>query len=178
MIVDAGLELLIEEGLDQVSLRKVAAKLNVKAPSLYWHVSDKGDLLTLIAEGIFFRCVEGMPPCSTWQQWLRAFGLSLWRAQNDIRDVGRLILTVRQPHDRLEKLTRDLAERLGELGAPRDSAVSMEASVQALVTGWTGFVQSPSAESLHRIMDVEMVFNQGLDALIRGFDVEAIAPTA
>jgi TetR/AcrR family tetracycline transcriptional repressor len=172
MIVDAALALLGEEGLDQISLRKVAAKLNVKAPSLYWHVSDKGNLLAIIAESVFARCVERMPPCSTWQQWLREFGLSLWRAQSDVRDIGRLILIARQPDERLEELTRDLAVRLGALGVRHDRAVAMQSSVQALVTGWSGFAQGPNAEFLRRIVDVERAFGQGLDAMIRGFEAE------
>lgn len=44
-IVKAALETLDAEGLDGLTLRKVAARLDVQAPALYWHVRSKQDLL-------------------------------------------------------------------------------------------------------------------------------------
>ena len=49
-IADAAREILITEGLQGVSLRKVAGKLGVTAPALYAHVVDKRDLLQTIAD--------------------------------------------------------------------------------------------------------------------------------
>jgi AcrR family transcriptional regulator len=46
----AARELLVSEGLQAVSLRRVAAMLGVTAPALYAHVVDKRDLLQGIAE--------------------------------------------------------------------------------------------------------------------------------
>ncbi|EFV13705.2 hypothetical protein HMPREF9336_01440 [Segniliparus rugosus ATCC BAA-974] len=48
-IVKAGFEVLDEVGLDGLTVRAVAAKLGVKAPSLYWHVRDKQQLLDEMA---------------------------------------------------------------------------------------------------------------------------------
>lgn len=49
-IADAARHILITEGLQGVSLRKVASRLGVTAPALYAHVVDKRDLLQTIAE--------------------------------------------------------------------------------------------------------------------------------
>lgn len=49
-IVEAARALLTEGGLDQLSLRRLAAHLGVTAPALYAHVDDKWDLLRGIAE--------------------------------------------------------------------------------------------------------------------------------
>ena len=49
-IADAARHILISEGLQGVSLRKVASRLGVTAPALYAHVVDKRDLLQTIAE--------------------------------------------------------------------------------------------------------------------------------
>ncbi|MGI8794753.1 MAG: TetR/AcrR family transcriptional regulator [Acidimicrobiales bacterium] len=49
-IADAARTILVNEGLQGVSLRKVAAGLGVTAPALYAHVIDKRDLLQTIAE--------------------------------------------------------------------------------------------------------------------------------
>ena len=51
-IVAAALTLLEEDGPEAVTMRAVAARVGIKAPSLYKHVPDKDDLETLlIAEG-------------------------------------------------------------------------------------------------------------------------------
>lgn len=48
----AALELLEEDGPEAVTMRAVAARIGIKAPSLYKHVPDKDDLETLLmAEG-------------------------------------------------------------------------------------------------------------------------------
>ena len=54
----AAREILVAEGLHNVSLRKVASRLGVTAPALYAHVADKRDLLQGIAESEINRLVE------------------------------------------------------------------------------------------------------------------------
>lgn len=49
-IAQAARDILVSEGLDAVSLRRVAGRLDVTAPALYGHFIDKRDLLQAIAE--------------------------------------------------------------------------------------------------------------------------------
>ncbi|MEU3628803.1 TetR family transcriptional regulator [Amycolatopsis coloradensis] len=51
-ITDAAVDLLDETGLAELSTRRLAAKLGVSSPTLYWHVKDKAELLDLVAEAI------------------------------------------------------------------------------------------------------------------------------
>jgi AcrR family transcriptional regulator len=57
-ISTAARDILVAEGLHNVSLRKVAGRLGVTAPALYAHVTDKRDLLQGIAESEINRLVE------------------------------------------------------------------------------------------------------------------------
>lgn len=43
--------MIIDEGLDALSLRRIAASLDVTAPALYAYLTDKSDLLRAVAEG-------------------------------------------------------------------------------------------------------------------------------
>ncbi|MER7771158.1 TetR/AcrR family transcriptional regulator C-terminal domain-containing protein [Kitasatospora sp. NPDC096140] len=54
-VVDAALKLLNEVGLDGLTLRAIAAELDVKAPALYWHFKDKQALLDEMATEIMRR---------------------------------------------------------------------------------------------------------------------------
>ena len=52
-IIAAARGLIIADGLEALSLRRLAAELGVTAPALYAHVEDKQDLLRALAEGEF-----------------------------------------------------------------------------------------------------------------------------
>jgi AcrR family transcriptional regulator len=56
-IVATARELIASDGLESVSLRRLAAVLGVTAPALYAHVADKRDLLRTVAETEFDRLV-------------------------------------------------------------------------------------------------------------------------
>jgi TetR/AcrR family tetracycline transcriptional repressor len=51
-LVEAALDLLQEAGLDALSTRRLAERLGVKSPALYWHVHNKDELLGLVADAI------------------------------------------------------------------------------------------------------------------------------
>jgi AcrR family transcriptional regulator len=54
-IVQVAREVVVAEGLEALSLRRVAANLGVTAPALYAHVADKDDLVRAVAEREFER---------------------------------------------------------------------------------------------------------------------------
>src|SRR3989442_9174879 len=58
-LVAAALELINEDGLDALSMRSLANRLQVKAASLYWHVRDRRELLELLAESILASTPRG-----------------------------------------------------------------------------------------------------------------------
>lgn len=51
-IVDAALALLDAEGLDGLSMRRLGARLNAGATSVYWHVANKDELLELALDRV------------------------------------------------------------------------------------------------------------------------------
>jgi AcrR family transcriptional regulator len=77
-IVDAALRIMDAEGLDAVSMRRVARELGVEAMSLYHHVEDKDALLDGICELVMssFRFPE---PTDDWAENVRR-GARAWRA--------------------------------------------------------------------------------------------------
>lgn len=61
-LVDAALQLMQEAGLEALSTRRLAERLGVKSPALYWHVRNKDELLGLIADAI---CAQMVLPASS-----------------------------------------------------------------------------------------------------------------
>ncbi len=92
-LVAEALELINEEGLDGLSMRALADKLEVKAASLYWHVRDRRELLELLADGI----LEGVSRTrhrATWRETVLATADALGRAVAAQKDASRVLLEV------------------------------------------------------------------------------------
>jgi TetR/AcrR family transcriptional regulator, tetracycline repressor protein len=79
-IVRAALRLLDEEGFDAFSMRRLATALDIKSPSLYWHVSGKEELFDLLVDTVIGKCPlpdgDGGEP---WDECLIETGLALRR---------------------------------------------------------------------------------------------------
>jgi len=61
-ILDATRGLLLQEGIRRLSMRKIASQIGCKAPSIYYHFSNKAALIrALVVEGhqILFTAMEG-----------------------------------------------------------------------------------------------------------------------
>jgi len=69
--------LLDEEGLAGLSMRKLAAKLDAGATSLYWHVPTKNDLIDLLIDEIWGEIDVPDPELAGWRNGALLFGHSL-----------------------------------------------------------------------------------------------------
>lgn len=68
-IVTAALAIVDDEGVDALSLRRLADRLGVTAMSIYWHVRDKAELLELVGHAVFAEM--SIPPArGDWREQL------------------------------------------------------------------------------------------------------------
>ena len=66
-IVEAALVLLERDGLQGLSMRRLAQELGAGAASLYWHVGDKEELLSLLLDRIVGEAELPEPDPEHWQ---------------------------------------------------------------------------------------------------------------
>lgn len=93
-IVAEAVALLDAEGLDGVTTRKLAARLGVQSPTLYWHLPNKAALVTAIADAILDQEFGDMSPPESdqhWQDWLSGLAERLRRALLAHPDGARVI---------------------------------------------------------------------------------------
>jgi AcrR family transcriptional regulator len=76
-VIDAALAVMDSEGLDAVSMRRVAREVGVEAMSLYHHVRDKDDLLQGICDRVM-ATFEVPTHGDSWEERARA-GARAWR---------------------------------------------------------------------------------------------------
>ncbi|MFE9118308.1 TetR/AcrR family transcriptional regulator C-terminal domain-containing protein [Streptomyces sp. NPDC007172] len=91
VLVEA-LDLLDEVGLDAVSTRQLAKRLGVEQPSLYWHFSNKKELLAAMAEAAMVpHATAPLPtPAQDWRSWFLDNTRSFRRTLLSRRDGARL----------------------------------------------------------------------------------------
>ncbi|TKD50662.1 TetR/AcrR family transcriptional regulator C-terminal domain-containing protein [Sphingomonas baiyangensis] len=162
---------LAEAGIDKLSMRRVAARLDVQAPALYWHVAGKDELLGLMAAEIY-SSAEAVA-AADWQGWLTGFGRGLRASLAGHRDGARLCAAARPKAgaDAARNAER-IAAPLVALGLDRDTALSRRASVTSFTLGWAIFeANGPMHDFLGQMLDFDASFEAGLAALVQGFAV-------
>jgi TetR/AcrR family tetracycline transcriptional repressor len=99
-VVLAGLRLLDEVGLENLSLRKLAKELGIQAPTLYWHFKNKQDLLDEMAATAMAEADTGTLPESGagWDSWLAWMARRIRRGMLAHRD-GALLASASRPAD-------------------------------------------------------------------------------
>jgi TetR/AcrR family tetracycline transcriptional repressor len=92
-LVGAALELIGDEGLEGLSMRALADRLEVKAASLYWHVRDRRELLELLAESIL-ETVRPSRRTSDWRSAVVDSGAALTERVAEQKDANRILLEI------------------------------------------------------------------------------------
>jgi TetR/AcrR family tetracycline transcriptional repressor len=137
-VVDTAIRLLDEVGLEGLTLRRLAAELDVQAPALYWHVRNKRELLDLMAEAIVAttrphslgRPAHGQP----WWEWLAERARAGRRALLAHRDGALVAAGNRPTAAALPEIERVLAE-LVAVGFPPAEALHTVLALGAYVDG-------------------------------------------
>jgi AcrR family transcriptional regulator len=89
-VVNAALTLLDEVGVDELTMRRLAEKLGVKAASLYRHVRNKGELLVLLGDEISGQ-IPLLRASGTWRHQLEEMAWNVRRGLLAHRDAARVL---------------------------------------------------------------------------------------
>ena len=154
-IITEAIALLNEEGLDNVSLRKLAQRLSVKAPSLAWHVKNKNNLLSLMSFTNFQTYIAKMPACNNQQEWLLAFGTALWDMHQNVRDAARLTSVAAFSKTLETEFQAYISQALAKVKLNTSEGYQMQSSIQALAIGWAIFITSPCGSFIEQTISIE-----------------------
>jgi TetR/AcrR family transcriptional regulator, tetracycline repressor protein len=110
-VTEAALDLLDEVGLDAVSTRRLAQRLGVEQPSLYWHFSNKHALLAAMAEAAMAPHAAAPLPREEDDRlaWFRENARSLRRTLLQRRDGARLHAGSRPAANDLDRIAHKVA---------------------------------------------------------------------
>ncbi len=125
IIVRSALTLLNEIGLEQLTLRRLAAELNIQAPTLYWHFKSKEDLIDAMATLILAEGASKLIPAkksADWTIWVSTFGRGLRNLLLKYRDGARVAAGSRLRDTRYMEVTEAIGNRLLNAGFPSGTA--------------------------------------------------------
>ena len=201
-VVEAALRVMDEEGLEAVSMRRIAREVGVEAMSLYHHVDDKEDLLDGVCEHVMAG-FDFPEPVDDWAENCRR-GARAWRRLLQAHPaVMRLFAEQRGPVRSIDSMRpMEFALRLlrGAGLSDRDTAQAFHAFggyIQGFVMMELGSIAGGSDEAhlkAHAELaaalpgefealvavapyfaecDADEQFEFGLDLLIRGLEAKA-----
>lgn len=76
-ILEASWKLLGEEGIEKLSMRKLAERLGIQAPSLYWYFKSKQNLYQRLANDVSKIILENLHSEGDWKEQLTELGVTL-----------------------------------------------------------------------------------------------------
>ena len=169
IIADTALEILDSEGLDALSLSRIARALNVQTSALYWYFASKSDLYEHLCELIFRRVLSGLDGSLTGPDLLRAFGRGFRSTLRSTRDAAKLTSVGGVSESLRTELIPELLGRVTAGGMSPLEARQALTAIEALALGWSLFEGSANpavGEVMRRTNDRgDSGFEKALEAL-------------
>jgi AcrR family transcriptional regulator len=142
-IVRAAMELANAEGLEALTMRRLAKKLGAGAMSLYWHIPNKDDLLDLMLDAAFGEVELPEEPSADWRADLRLFAHHMLSVLRRYTWLPSLISSRPLPSpNRVRYVERFLSELEG-LGLDLTTIGGILNTVEAYVDGFAQHEAAP-----------------------------------
>jgi TetR/AcrR family transcriptional regulator, tetracycline repressor protein len=158
-VVERGLALADAEGLDAVTIRRLAADLGVTPMALYWHFRSKDELLDGLAERVWGEIDVDVDPDADWSAQLRGLLESLIRVLRSHPSASQLLISGEKRTSEAAAIANEVAlEVLDRAGFDAEHAAAI--AKNALFTGITLVMSDPGFEP--GLTDAERVEHQRL----------------
>jgi AcrR family transcriptional regulator len=140
LVVRTALRVLNEEGLEGLTLRRIARELDVQAPALYWHFKNKQELLDEMATTML-RDLSGAakPPDArqSWAEFMAETAQGLRRMLLSYRDGAKVFSGTRLTDDTLYASMDVSLRKLVDAGFSLRDAVCGFSTVYNYTVGFT-----------------------------------------
>lgn len=142
-VVDTAAHLLDEYGIADLTMRRLARELGVTPGALYWHFSDKQELLGAVADRILGAAVHPAPG-TRWSERILATGAALREALLSSTDGAELVsATFASDTSRaLREIVAELVAAATDAGFDATAAELAARTVVYYVLGFTADEQS------------------------------------
>jgi TetR/AcrR family transcriptional regulator, tetracycline repressor protein len=134
-VVDRGLALADADGLDKLTVRRLAQDLGVTPMALYWHFRSKEDLLTGLADQLWGELDTNVDPSKPWSAQLRGLMESLIAVLRAHPSASQLLMAMEKQSEPALRATEVTLEVLRAGGFDPEHAAAIARSAL-----WTGLM--------------------------------------
>jgi AcrR family transcriptional regulator len=140
-ILAAAVRVLESDGVDGLSMRRVAEELGTGPASLYWHFRNKDEVLQLLFEHLNDEIELPEPDPARWRDQLKDLGRQIRSLAHTHRDFARLSLGRIPSGPSLARFAEWLFQLLVPLGVP-DQVIAYCGDLMSLYVGAYAFEES------------------------------------
>jgi len=140
LIARTALRLLNDVGLDGLTMRVLAKELGVQAPTLYWHVKNKQQVVDAMADLIAAEVADGLEAPGrgvSWQEWAAALARKMRRTMLRYRDGARVAAGAYSSHPAVPRTVELTLRTLSDAGFPVADAARAFPVVLHYTVGFT-----------------------------------------
>lgn len=153
-------------GVDNITMRALAAEAGTSTSSVYYHVKDKSAMLDLLIDAVIDRIT--VPTDGDWQQRLVALYTNAWTVLSTVPGIAALLQ--QRPHTRAAaNMDRETRKILYESGLAADDFAAAHAVLYIHLLGSVELQHRTQARpGQARRRDMERVFTYGLRVILAG----------
>lgn len=186
-IVEAALQVVRAEGLEALSMRRLSRELGRSAMAAYWYVSDKQELLDLVAGKLLSRVKLPDPTSGPWDERLRAVIEGIDAQLHSYPGIAAILLERMRSTDR--RLMNGIIEILLSAGFEGSEVFLSYAMIHTYlfgryqVVGLTADLDAPDLEDTLADLIPHLAglhgrdfFSYGIDTIIEGLRARLASP--
>jgi AcrR family transcriptional regulator len=143
-IIDAGLEVAASEGLDAVTMRRVAGQLDTSASALYVYIRGRQDLLNAMFDHVMASVADAAVPEGTWQERLGWLLITSVEAAGGHGGLAQVALSRIPAGANARKITAEVRALLAE-GQVSEAAIPAALDLLALFVTAAALDRVPAA---------------------------------
>jgi AcrR family transcriptional regulator len=168
-IVDTAITIADIDGLDAVSIRRVAAILDVRPMSLYTHIVSKDELLSLMANELLGVALVEQPLPDDWREALTMTSRKLFRTFASHPWLLALLARRPRPGPSAARHAKQLSSAVESLGLPADDMWTLISIVNDYIIGHAMRVATTgtTGDLVDHLSESERAELPGVDALAR-----------
>jgi TetR/AcrR family transcriptional regulator, tetracycline repressor protein len=144
-VVERGMALADAEGLEAVTIRRLAADLGVTPMALYWHFRNKDELLAGLADSVWAEIDVNVDPAAQWPDQLRSLLESLVRVLRTHPSASALLMEGEKRTSEAAQIATETALEVLHLGG-FDPEYAAAIARSALFTGIVLAMSEPGFE--------------------------------
>jgi AcrR family transcriptional regulator len=141
-IVEAALELIDEEGVDQLNIRKLARCLEVQGPSIYHYFADRDEVLAAVGLTVLQDIRIPKRRSQRWTDWMIQDAMAYYRAVEAHPNIAPILLDRRTRPGAAQRFNAAL-EQMEDAGISPADGLSLIDAIEGLALSWLAFSRAP-----------------------------------